>query len=50
MDHAEKLRMEDELAGVTFAMLAPMITGTVKMVVDLGLVMTYVLSTVQYLG
>ena len=50
MDHAEKLRMEDELAGVTFAMLAPMITGTIKMVVDLGLVMTYVLSTVQYLG
>ena len=50
MDHAEKLRMEDELAGVTFAMLAPMITGTIKMVVDLGLVVTYVLSTVQYLG
>ena len=50
MDHAEKLRMEDELAGVTFAMLAPMITGTIKMVVDLALVMTYVLSTVQYLG
>lgn len=50
MDHAEKLRMEDELAGITFAMLAPMITGTLKMVVDLGLVMTYVLSTVQFLG
>lgn len=50
MDRAEKLRMEDELAGVTFAMLAPMITGTLKMVVDLALVMTYVLSTVQFLG
>lgn len=50
MDHAEKLRMEDELAGVTFTMLAPMLTGTIKMVVDLALVMTYVLSTVQFLG
>ena len=50
MDRAEKMRMEDELAGVTFSMLAPMITGTLKMVVDLALVMTYVLSTVQFLG
>ena len=50
MDHAEKLRMEDELAGVSFTMLAPMLTGTIKMVVDLALVMTYVLSTVQFLG
>ena len=50
IDRAEKMRMEDELAGVTFSMLAPMITGTLKMVVDLALVMTYVLSTVQFLG
>lgn len=49
MDRAEKLRMEDELAGVSFSMLAPMITGSLKMVVDLALVMTYVLSTVQFL-
>lgn len=47
MDKAEKMRMEDELAGISVAMLAPMLTGVLKMVVDLVLVMTYVLSVVN---
>ena len=50
MDKAEKMRMEDELAGISFAMLAPMLTGVLKMVVDLVLVMTYVLSVVNTIG
>ena len=33
MDKAEKMRMEDELAGISFAMLAPMLTGVLKMIV-----------------
>lgn len=47
MDRAEKLRMEDQLAGISFSALLPMITGAVKLVVDLALVMFYILSTVQ---
>ena len=47
MDKAEKMRMEDELAGISFAMLAPMLTGVLKMIVDLILVMTYVLSMID---
>ena len=44
MDKAEKIRMEDELAGITFSMLLPMISGALKLVTDLALVMVYVLS------
>ena len=44
MDKAEKIRIDDELAGITFSMLLPMITGAFKLVTDLGLVMLFVLS------
>lgn len=47
MDKAEKMRMEDNLAGISFAMLLPMITGVIKMLTDLALVMSYILSQVN---
>lgn len=47
MDKAERMRMEDHLAGITFAMLLPMITGVIVMLTDLVLVMGFVLSQVN---
>ena len=44
MARAEKMRMEDSLAGITISMLLPMITGVLKMIVDLGLVMWSILQ------
>ena len=44
MARAEKMRMEDSLAGITITMLLPMITGVLKMIVDLGLVMWSILQ------
>ena len=45
MNKAEKIRMEDQLMGVEFTMLLPMITGVVKMIADLGLLMMTLLGT-----
>lgn len=47
MDKADRMRMEDSLAGISFAMLLPMITGVIPLLVDLALVMTYILSQVN---
>ena len=47
MDKAEKLRMDDQLAGISFAMLFPMITGVVKMLTDLVLVFVFILQQVN---
>ena len=44
MERSEKLRMEDEMAGLSFVMLLPMITGVVKLLVDLILVFAYILT------
>lgn len=44
MARAEKMRIEDSLAGITITMLLPMITGVLKMIVDLGLVMWSILQ------
>ena len=38
MDRAERLKEEDLMAGVGFLVLLPMITGVVKMLADLVLV------------
>lgn len=46
-DKAERLRVEDEIAGISFLILLPMITGVLKMLVDLGLVVVYILSAVS---
>ncbi|CUX20694.1 hypothetical protein [Clostridium sp. C105KSO13] len=45
-DRAERLKAEDRLAGISFLVLLPMVTGVVKMLADLGLVMAYILSAV----
>ena len=46
-DKAERLRAEDEIAGIGFLVLLPMITGVVKMLADLALVVIYILSAVN---
>lgn len=46
-DKAERLKAEDYLAGVSFLVLLPMITGVMKMLADLALVMIYILSAVK---
>lgn len=46
-DKAERLRAEDEIAGVSFLILLPMITGVIKMLADLALVVVYILSAVN---
>lgn len=46
-DKAERLRTEDYLAGVSFLILLPMLTGVLKMLADLALVVVYILSIVQ---
>ena len=47
MDKADRMRMEDNLAGISFAMLLPMLTGIIKMLVDLFLVMGYILGQIS---
>lgn len=46
-DKAERLKAEDHLAGVSFLVLLPMVTGVIKMLADLGLVMSYILAAVS---
>lgn len=48
MDKAERMRLEDHLAGISFAMLLPMLTGVISMLTDLVLVMGFVLSKVNF--
>lgn len=47
MDRAERLKEEDMMAGVGFLVLLPMITGVVKMLADLVLVILGILSVVN---
>ena len=47
MDRAERLKEEDLMAGVGFLVLLPMITGVVKMLADLVLVIWGILSVVN---
>lgn len=47
MDRAERLKEEDLMAGVGFLVLLPMITGVVKMLADLVLVILGILSVVN---
>lgn len=47
MDKADRMRMEDSLAGISFAMLLPMITGILPMLTDLALVFTYIMSQIS---
>lgn len=47
MDRAERLKEEDMMAGVGFLVLLPMITGVVKMLADLVLVIIEILSVVN---
>ncbi len=46
-DRAERLKTEDYLAAVGFLVLLPMITGVIKMLADLVLVLLYILSTIN---
>ena len=46
-DRAERLKEEDLMAGVGFLVLLPMITGVVKMLADLVLVILGILSVVN---
>lgn len=45
-DKAERLKAEDYIAGTGFLVLLPMITGVIKMLADLALVVIYILSAV----
>lgn len=47
MDRSEKMRMEDSLAGMEMTLLLPMITGVLKMITDLALVMGFILSKIN---
>ena len=47
MDRAERLKEEDKMAGIGFLVLLPMITGVVKMLADLVLVILGILSVVS---
>ncbi len=47
MDKAEKLRQEDIFAGIGFLVLLPMVTGVLKMLADLVLVIFNILSVVN---
>lgn len=46
-DKSERLRAEDEIAGISLLVLLPMITGVLKMLADLALVVVYILSAVS---
>lgn len=48
-DRAEKLRAEDRMAGLGFFVLAPMITGVLKLVTDLALIVFSMLDLVDTL-
>ena len=39
MDKAERLSNEDSLAGVGMLVLIPMVTGSIKMITDMGLLL-----------
>ena len=43
-------RTEDYIAGISFLILLPMITGVLKMLADLALVVVYILSAVNHAG
>lgn len=47
MDKAERMREEDLMAGIGFLVLLPMITGVLKMLADLGLVIFSILAMVN---
>ncbi|HAX51791.1 MAG TPA: hypothetical protein DCX82_07615 [Lachnospiraceae bacterium] len=47
MDKAERIRQEDSLSGISFLILLPMLTGVIKLIVDLGLVVMSILSTIN---
>jgi hypothetical protein len=47
MDKAERIRQEDSLSGVSFLILMPMLTGVLKLIVDLGLVVMVIISTIN---
>lgn len=44
MDRGEKMKMEDQLAGVSFAMLLPMLTAVAKMMTDMIVMMISLLG------
>ena len=48
-DRAERLRAEDQMAGLGFFVLAPMITGVLKLVTDMALIIFSMLSIVNTL-
>ncbi|MGN0672487.1 MAG: hypothetical protein ACI4KE_07625 [Anaerovoracaceae bacterium] len=48
-DRAERLRAEDKLAGLGFLVLAPMVTGVLKLVTDMALIIFTMLSIVNTL-
>ena len=47
---AEKMRTEDMISGVGFLSLFPMLTGVVKLLTDLMLVILYLVSTLRIEG
>lgn len=49
-DKTERLKGEDYIARVGFLVLLPMITGVMKMLADLALVVVYILSAVNTVG
>ena len=46
-DKAERLRAEDYLAAMGFFVLAPMVTGVLKLVTDLALIVFYVVNIIN---
>lgn len=46
-DKSERLKAEDEIAGISLLILLPMITGVLKMLADLALVVVFILSAVK---
>lgn len=49
-DKAERIKNEDYIAGIGFLVLLPMLTGVMKMLTDLALVLVYILSAVNQVG
>ncbi|MBA4698465.1 MAG: hypothetical protein H2212_03445 [Ruminococcus sp.] len=47
MDKAERIRNEDAVSGVSFLILLPMLTGVIKLIVDLGLVVMIIMATIN---
>lgn len=47
LDKAERIRQEDRMAGIGFMVLLPMVTGVLKMLVDLALVIYGILAVVN---